>query len=252
MTVQLPYCGSAPLPGTLLARFNLDPALIISLVIVCAWQLWAIHRSGASIRQRQAFALGGWLLAATAFLSPLCALSVALFSARIAQHMVLILIAAPLIAMGLPRGQISRHPGRLWAGTLGFFLALWYWHMPIPYDQTFTSIAIYWCMHITLFGSSLLLWRALLDHPPDQTGQVLTAAALTFLHMGLLGAVLTLAGRPLFQWHLISTQIWGLSPLQDQQLGGSIMWVPGIALFLWAVLRSLGRLWASLDRARPA
>ena len=107
-------------------------------------------------------------------------------------------------------------------------------------------------MHVTLFGSAILLWRELLDHPPHRTGQVLTAGTLTFLHMGLLGAVLTFADRPLFRWHLITTQAWGLSPLQDQQLGGALMWVPGIALFLWSVLRSLGRLWGSLERARPA
>ncbi len=75
---------------------------------------------------------------------------------------------------------------------------------------------------------------------------------MTFLQMGLLGAVLTLAGRPLFQWHFLTTQAWRLSPLQDQQLGGALMWVPGIALFLWSALRSLGRLWESLDRAHPA
>jgi putative membrane protein len=75
---------------------------------------------------------------------------------------------------------------------------------------------------------------------------------LTFLQMGLLGAVLTLAARPLFQWHAVTTQAWGLSPLQDQQLGGALMWVPGLALFLWSALRSLGRLWGSLERAHPA
>jgi putative membrane protein len=75
---------------------------------------------------------------------------------------------------------------------------------------------------------------------------------VTFLQMGLLGAVLTLASRPLFQWHFLTTQAWGLSPLQDQQLGGALMWVPGIALFLWSALRSLGRLWGSLERAHPA
>jgi putative membrane protein len=47
-----------------------------------------------------------------------------------------------------------------------------------------------------------------------------------------LGAVLTFADRPLFPWHLTTTQAWGLSPLQDQQLGGSLMRVPGIAFFL--------------------
>ena len=124
--------------------------------------------------------------------------------------------------------------------------------MPIPYDLTFASTDLYWTMHITLFGSAVLLWRELLDHPPQWTGQVLAAGALTFVHMGLLGAVLTLADRPLFTRHLVSTYAWGLSPLQDQQLGGSLMWVPGIGFFMWTALRSLSRLWKSLERVRPA
>jgi putative membrane protein len=253
VTVQLPYCGSAPLPGDLLTRFNLDPVLIVSLMLLAAWQFRAVGRTGAGgAQRRQAFSVAGWVIAAAGFISPLCALSVALFSARVLQHMVLVLVAAPLIAMGLPRSVPSRRPWRLWAATAAFFLALWYWHMPIPYDLTFASTDLYWTMHITLFGSAVLLWRELLDHPPQWTGQVLAAGALTLVHMGLLGAVLTLADRPLFTRHLLSSYSWGFSPLQDQQLGGSLMWVPGIGFFMWTALRSLSQLWKSLERVRPA
>ncbi len=252
MAVQLPYCGFAPVPGALLGRFNLDPVLIASLCLLCAWQLWAARNSPGDRRPRQIVALAGWLIAASAFLSPLCALSVALFSARVAQHMILVLVAAPLIAMAWPRTRPSKHPQTLWLATTVLFFALWFWHMPIPYDETFRSWAAYWCMHISLFGSGIWLWRELLQHPPERIGPVLAASVVTFLQMGLLGAVLTLAGRPLFPWHALSTQAWGLSPLQDQQLGGALMWVPGIALFLWSALRSLARLWGSLERAHPA
>jgi len=250
---ELPYCGSAPSPGELLSRFNLDPVLIACLVAVCALQLLLLRRAaGFDVRRRQGFALAGWLTAAAALVSPLCALSVALFSARVGQHMVLILIAAPLIAMGLPRATAWNHPWRLWASSGTFFLALWYWHMPVPYDATFGSTWIYWTMHLTLFGSSIFLWRELLDHSARHTAQVLAAGTLSFMQMGLLGAVITLAGRPMFQWHLITTQVWGLTPLQDQQLGGALMWVPGIALFLWIAVRSLSHMWQSVERARPA
>jgi putative membrane protein len=250
---QLPYCGSAPSPGELLSRFNLDPVLISCLIAACAWQLFILQRRGGfDVRRRQAFSLAGWMVAAAAFLSPLCALSVALFSARVGQHMVLILAAAPLIASGLSRAPAWHHAARLWVSSGVFFAALWYWHMPVPYDATFGSTWIYWAMHLTLFGSSIFLWRELLDHPARQTAQVLAASTLTFMQMGLLGAVLTLADRPIFQWHLITTPLWGLTPLQDQQLGGVIMWVPGMALFLWIAVRSLGYMWQSIERARPA
>jgi putative membrane protein len=70
--------------------------------------------------------------------------------------------------------------------------------------------------------------------------------------MGLLGAVLTFASHPLFLSHLTTTQVWGLAPLRDQQLGGIVMWVPGIGLFLFAAIRSLSRLWTSLSIEKVA
>jgi putative membrane protein len=179
-------------------------------------------------------------------------LSVALFSARIAQHMVLVLVAAPLIAVGLPRRHLSTKACPLWGACAIFFLALWFWHMPVPYDATFTSVSVYWTMHIVLFGSGILLWRELLYHSPRQTAQALAAGILTFVQMGLLGVVLTFAQRPLFQWHFLTTAAWGLTPLQDQQLGGTLMWVPGIVLFLWTAIRSIDRMWKCMERERPA
>jgi len=250
---QVPYCGAAPLPGELLTRFNLDPLLILALGVLCVCQLIALrkHQTDGDGHYR-VYAVGGWLVASAALLSPLCALSVALFSARLAQHMILILAAAPLIAVGLPRAQVSPRSWPLWGTTAIFFLALWFWHMPRPYDATFTSVNVYWIMHITLFGTSILLWRELLYHSPRRTAQVLAAGTLTFVHMGLLGVVLTFAQRPMFQWHFLTTTAWGLTPLQDQQLGGTLMWVPGIVLFLWTAIRSIVRAWRSIERERPA
>jgi putative membrane protein len=253
---QLPYCGAPPIPGSLLERFNLDPLVIAALIAVCGWQWVALKRDPSRY-----YALVGWLIAAAAFLSPLCALSVALFSARVAQHMILVLAAAPLIALGLPAARspgvrrsnsARRNSVRPWVATTAFCLALWIWHMPAPYAATFTSVTIYWSMHVTLFGGAVLLWRELLHHPPDQTVAALAAGTITFVQMGLLGAVLAFAEHAMFQWHFNSTLVWGVTPLQDQQLGGVFMWVPGMALFLWTAIRSVARLWQAIDPARPA
>jgi putative membrane protein len=242
-----PYCGLPPVPADLLSRFNLDPLLILVLTACTLAHLSAIPRGTPRL-----LAATGWLTAAVAFISPLCALSVSLFSARVAQHMVLILLAAPLIAVSSPPLSRRYRVQSLWLTACGFFVALWFWHMPAPYDATFSSTAAYWLMHVTLFGSAVLLWRGLLHHSPGRTVEVLGVGALTSMHMGLLGAVLTFAGHPLFLWHLTTTQVWGLSPLRDQQLGGTLMWVPGIVLFLFAALRSLGRLWTALNIEKPA
>jgi putative membrane protein len=252
MLEQLPYCGLPPAPGELLTRFNNDPVLIAVLAAVAVWHI----RHARALTGEWARAVAGWALASAAFISPLCALSVSLFSARIAQHTILILLAAPLIAAAWPTplNGHSRNRGSvtLWASAALFFVALWFWHMPVPYDATFSSTALYWSMHVTLFGSSILLWRELLHHPRRRIGDVLVVGGLTSMHMGLLGAILTFSAHPWFLAHLTTTAAWGFTPLRDQQLGGVIMWVPGIALFLWAAIRALGRLWNGLEGVKPA
>jgi putative membrane protein len=247
MNEAVAYCGLPPHPGQLLWRFNLDPVLIAILALVT---LMHVYFAGA--RSARRYALGGWLVAAAAFISPLCALSVSLFSARIGQHMILLLIAAPMIALGLPKSSPARGQWDLWASAVGFFIALWFWHMPAPYDATFDSWYIYWAMHVTLFGGAILLWRALLQHAAAHTAEMLAVSVLSSMQMGLLGAVLALASRPLFFPHLGTTAAWGYTPLQDQQLGGVLMWVPGILLFLWVGMRSLRRLWGALDQLNSA
>jgi putative membrane protein len=228
----------------LLGRFNLDPVLIS-----CLLALAGAHILWMAPRPKRLYAACGWLIAGAAFVSPLCALSVSLFSARIGQHMILILAAAPLIALALPAHSTQ---WRFWTAATAFMVALWVWHMPTPYEATFTSTTLYWAMHITLFGSAVMLWAELIHHPARHTALALTVGLSTSMQMGLLGSVLAFARAPLFYPHLFTTQAWGLTPLQDQQLGGTLMWVPGIALFLWVALRSLQRLWNSLEHeSRP-
>lgn len=247
MVAHLPYCGTPPSPATLLLRFNHDPVLIAVLVIAAI-----VHMSYAQRRGSASTAAAGWAVTALALISPLCALSVSLFSARVGQHMVLILCAAPLLALATPPVSLRWARGNVWLATLSFLVALWFWHMPAPYDATFDSTLIYWVMHLTLFGSAVALWRALLQSPREIGGDVLFAGLLTSMQMGFLGAILATASRPLYFRHLTTAQIWGLTPLQDQALGGILMWVPGIALFLWASWYALGRLRSRTERTHPA
>jgi putative membrane protein len=249
MATNAPYCGLPPIPAEVWSRFNWDPILIGTLIAALGVNLFLLRRQPSP---RRVSAIAGWLVAAGALLSPLCALSVALFAARVTQHMILILAAAPLIAWSLPARKTA---SRGWSGGLSagaFFVALWFWHMPRPYDATFESTAVYWCMHVSLFATAIWLWRELLHHEPGRTSSAIAIGALTSMQMGFLGALLTLAERPLYFWHLTTTERWGLTALQDQQLGGVLMWVPGIALFLWAAIRSLSRLMSSHERARAA
>lgn len=154
MIQVVPICGSGSLPG---------PLLILVLSLICAWQVAALRKYnyGASKRM-SACAIGGWMVAAAVFVSPLCALSGPPLVARAAQHMILILAAAPLIAIGLPRMRAATASWRLGTNAALFFASLWLWYLPIPPGATVTSSAVYWLMQLTLFGSSILLWRELL------------------------------------------------------------------------------------------
>jgi putative membrane protein len=228
----MPYCGAPAVPDSLWLRWNLDPILIAALLAFAA-----VHLARSGGRQRT-FAAAGWAVTAFALISPLCALSVSLFAARVGQHVVMILIGAPLIALALPSARNSRF---LWPSVAAFTVFLWLWHMPAPYDATLHSDAVYWAMHITLFSSALALWRELL--PLGRRPMALVAAGtVASMQMALLGAVLTFAARPLFAWHYATTAAWGLTPLADQQLGGVLMWVPGGLLFLWLALRTAAHL----------
>jgi putative membrane protein len=265
------YCGAPPLPAEIWSNWNLDPVLIAALGLA-GWSYalgWrAVRAQGGSIlgrREAMLFA-AGWLIAALALVSPLCSLSVALFSARVGQHMVLTLIAAPLVMLGRPEAALGALAARLAPGRGGssirsamrplesaalawiaFAAFLWFWHAPLPYAATFDSDVVYWTMHLTLFGSALLLWRSLLTS--GASGRVVAVASgfTTSMHMGLLGALLTFAPRPLFEPHAATTWPWGLSPLADQQLGGVIMWVPGCSLFFLAGIVTVAALLRSLD-----
>jgi putative membrane protein len=237
----IPYCGQAPLPGG--AVWNLDPLLITALL---GWLLASLSAMRARQAGRRAAFGAGWLVAAIALISPLCNLSVALFSARASQHMILTLVAAPLVAYGYFGVGKTRQS---WVGAAsavaGFAFLLWVWHAPIAYDATFTSDVVYWLMHISLFVSATLVWRVLLS--AQDLAITLFASLTTGAQMSALGALLALTSHALYGVHALTTEPWGLSALADQQLGGLIMWIPG------GLILASHALWAlSLKMAAPA
>lgn len=244
-SLNVPYCGTAPLPVELWSRWNLDPVLILVLLAVALLYVAALRGAkarrpaGASQRWRARAFHAGLGLTALALISPLCSLSVALFSARVSQHMLLLLVAAPLLAFSWPRHARAR-PSFAWAS---FAALLWLWHTPYAYAATFESSTIYWVMHLSMLASAVLLWRVVL---PGVSGTSpltsLLAGFTTLLHMGVLGALITFAPALLYAPHVVTTQPYGLTPLQDQQLGGLIMWIPGAGAFLAAALACVAQL----------
>jgi putative membrane protein len=221
---------------------------------------------------------GGWAFLALALVSPIHALGEALFSVHMTQHEILMLVAAPLLVLGSPIAPVLRafppagargfarvfhRSGASWlARTLraplvawAFHAAvLWAWHVPALFQAALESEAAHAAQHVSFLGSALVFWWALL-HGRGRAldyGVAVLYLFTTALHSGLLGALLT-----------FSTTVWypgyasrvgsGLTPLEDQQLGGLIMWVPACSLYLVIALVLLAR-WmrATGDRVRRA
>ncbi len=236
-----PYCGPAPLPGDVLGQWNLDPVLLVSMAALAALHVMSLARSG-DLRRKRGWLIGFWLVLAALFISPLCTLSSALFSVRVAHHVVLIAVAAPILVLSLPDRW------RTWTlsrGMLGgvFILHLgivWLWHAPAPYAAAMSSHLIFWTMQLSLIISAIALWLAVLS-PAAPFGHALTLLLGSIIQMGLLGAVITFARVPLYLPHFATTEPFGLSALSDQQLAGLIMWVPATLPYLVAALLLIGR-----------
>jgi len=227
------YCGSAAVPDDMFTRWNVDPLVLASLGILG----WLV----ATRAERKRPGWAAIALLAFVFISPLCALSSALFSARVLHHVILISAVAPLLVLAFPPPRQGIVPLPLLVAAHA--IVLWTWHAPGPYAWGLSTVPGYWFMQLTLLGSAWLMWRAILA-PTTHAGPSLIALAVTVGQMGLLGALLVFASGPLYAVHLASTEAWGMSPLADQQLAGLLMWVPamlpymGVGLWMaWSSLR---------------
>ncbi len=242
--VWAPYCGAAPSPGDLLARWNLDPLLLAVLAgAALAWHLTIYRRGQAPL----ASFLGGMAALAVLFVSPLCAMTSALFAARTVHHALLVAVAAPLLAWSLPERSLWRKlPIAVWTGIGA--AVLWAWHVPALYATALSHDPIYWLMQASLLASAIAFWSAV----RQSTAPAAVAALLAnTVQMGLLGAILTFASTALYAPHFLSTAAWGYTPLEDQQLGGLVMWAPAAALYLFAALLIVGR-WLGEESRTPA
>ncbi len=235
---MIAYCGPAAVPDDLWTRWNVDPLLIAVLAALAL----AVGR-GRSSNTRAAWA--AIVLMLVIFVSPLCAMSSALFSVRVLHHVLLIGAVAPLLALAFPQRRAGSLP--LVVFVAAHAVILWLWHTPGLYTWGLASVPAYWLMQISLLGSAWLLWRAILASA--RPGAALVALAATIGQMGLLGALIVFAPRPLYLVHLASTAAWGVAPLTDQQLAGLLMWVPAMLPYLGV---GLWIAWSSLRSSEPA
>jgi len=241
---------------------------LVLLLVVYAIGVIAVWRSagyGRGIRPLEALAFAvGWLVLLAALSPPLDEWSEIYQSAHMVQHELLMIVAAPLIATSAPliallwalppgprrRGlsAVRRPPITvLWAALtapVSVFLlhaiALWVWHLPALYDYALEHEGVHIIQHVCFFATASLFWWGIANGRYRRAGygMAVVYVFLTALHGGVLGALLTLSPRV---WYLpyLTSRSSGLTPLEDQQLAGLLMWVPtgivlaggGLALF---------------------
>jgi putative membrane protein len=236
LSYAMNYCGTPAGPAELWNRWNFDPLLLVALsASACLGALLLKNASGA---RRGAFGLA-WIIAAVLFVSPICALTVSLLSARVIHHVILMVVVAPLLVLALPSHW--RAPPVVLPGVIMSAIALWIWHAPDVYVLSFLSPVWYWLMQASLLATACLLWWGFLRAPSALAA--CGAALASAIQMGLLGALLAFAKEPLYLPHFQTPEAFGLSALDDQQLAGLILWVPAnlpfLGVALWRLLRGL-------------
>jgi putative membrane protein len=229
--------------------------------------LWDEHVGrGIRVWEASCFA-AGWLIAVLALLSPLHALSEQLFVAHMVQHELLMAVAAPLLVVGRPLvpmlwalpsrarrrvGGITRRKAvrGVWRTVtqplVAFLLhgaAIWIWHAPALYQATLTNDAVHAAQHLSFLGTALLFWWTIIHaHAPGGRARAVSfgAAVLllfgTALHSGALGALLTFSRTLWYPAYGSAARAWGLTPFEDQQLAGLVMWIPATFAYLVAAL----------------
>lgn len=233
-------------------------------------RLWRNAGTGRGIPRSAvvAFALG-WLTLVVALVSPLDAMGGLLFSAHMVQHELLMVVAAPLLVVGRPlaawtwafeppvRQALGRTANAKPVQAVWGFLtdpvaawglhaiALWGWHVPRLFDAALQHEWIHILQHTSFLVTALFFWWAALGHDPRRAQGTGTAVALLFttmLHTAALGALLSLAPTPWYPPYIPTSNALGIDPVDDQQLGGLVMWVPSGLAYVVAALVLLARL----------
>lgn len=272
----LGHAGDAHGAFDLWRAYSLDLHVVLPMLLVAGVygaglaRLWRRAGPGRGIETWRAGCFVGAMLALSlALIWPLDVLGGVLLSAHMLQHLLLTVVAAPLLVLSAPltaalwalpragrrvtgvvaRTAAMRHgwqvvtlPLFAWA----FYAAnLWLWHMPRLYGPAAQDELVHALEHLCFLASALVLWwAALLSARTSPLGAASGIFLLftTGLQDGLLGALLTFAPRPLYPLYAGPPHLLGLGPVADQQLAGITMWILGGLIYLAAALALAWRL----------
>jgi cytochrome c oxidase assembly factor CtaG len=269
--------------------WSLDPPLVLVLVVAA---LYAIgdRRTVAPARTKHARLLqrasfyGGLAVLVIALASPIDALSEQLFWVHMIQHVLLLVVAAPLIVLARPWTRLwralpldlrrplarglgvsertrrlraaSRALGSPLAGFLAFSVVLLAWHVPALFDATLRSATLHALEHTLFLLTAVMFWKHAIDSPPLRAplSSVQRVAYLVgaMVVSWVLAIVLALAPDPLYGFYAQETaRPGGISALTDQQIAAGIMWVPGSITFVIVIFAYVHR-WLAPTQPAPA
>jgi putative membrane protein len=217
---------------------------------------------------------GGWCVLALSLLSPLHWLGERLFAAHMVEHELLMVVAAPLLVVSRPSAAMLWALPQTWRpvvsscvlnhafsepwrllrspliATTIHTVALWVWHMPQLYNDVLASPMMHRLQHASFFLSALLFWWSLFHGSVRRVGYGIAIACLFFtsLQCAMLGIFLTLARGSWYPQQEEFAYLFGLTPMEDQQLAGLVMWIPPGFVYLGFALY-FAALWIS--RASP-
>lgn len=222
-------------------------------------RLWRHAGIGRGITRSQAACFaGGWAAVAIALVSPLDEWADDLFVAHMAQHELLMVVGAPLIAIAAPllaylwilpaptrRSALIAVRGRTVASSWAVItapatvwllhgVALWIWHMPSLWNAALADESIHALQHFCFFWTAALFWWGMVHGRYGRAGYGVAVLYLfaTAVHSGVLGALLTFSPHLWYPIYERTSAAFGLTPLEDQQLAGLLMWVPAGLIFI--------------------
>jgi putative membrane protein len=199
---------------------------------------------------------GGMAALFAALISPIDAMGGSLFAGHMIQHLLLVQVAAPLLMLSHPNAALLRGLPNGWRKSVGqtaysitqrkwwrgmtnpvvvsglHIVAIGVWHIPILYSAAIHNPVLHVLEHVSFFGTALLYWWML--HEVGEYGVRVLSVFVVMMTSGLLGALMTFANGAWYLDHTAYVGAWGLTPLEDQQLAGLLMWIPSGVVYVMA------------------
>jgi putative membrane protein len=247
--------------------WSLHPSVLLGTGLLGALYFWGIgpfrRRLGlgpAPASWQIASFCGGLLVLLFALNGPMHDLSdYYLFSAHMVQHLLLTLLLPPLLIAGIPawllrpllqramvRG-VARFLTRPVVAALLYSITIAVWHLTPFYDLMMRNHEVHIATHLMFIVAATIFWWPVMS-PAEELPRLPYGMGMLYLFlvgipMQIVAAMITLADQVLYPWYAAAPRTWGLTPLEDQQLGGLLMWVPGnlwmflaigVLFFKWA------------------